>query len=59
MNEPTHHQIATYLTNYALSELAFIERLRNQREQAALPADKADEANKASQNKSNDDDAPT
>ena len=46
-------------SDYALSELAFIERLRNQREQAALPADKADEANKASQNKSNDDDAPT
>ncbi|MBQ7061758.1 MAG: hypothetical protein IJM88_00530 [Bacteroidales bacterium] len=21
MNQPTHHQIATYLTNYALSEL--------------------------------------
>ena len=21
MNEPTHHQIATYLTNYVLSEL--------------------------------------
>ena len=46
-------------SDYALSELAFIERLRNQREQAALPADNAEDVDNASQNQSNADDAPT